>query len=96
MRYWRTADRGKVDDFLAHHGIEGQRWGVKHGPPYPLDSETSTGNKLKTKDDVSIPAIAAVAAIYAIPVAVAGTQMAMNNHEKKKYNNAHDEFRKKL
>lgn len=22
---------------LYHHGIDGQRWGVKHGPPYPLD-----------------------------------------------------------
>lgn len=23
---------------LAHHGIKGQKWGVKNGPPYPLDS----------------------------------------------------------
>ncbi len=23
-------------DELAHHGIKGQRWGVKNGPPYPL------------------------------------------------------------
>lgn len=22
---------------LAHHGIKGQKWGVKNGPPYPLD-----------------------------------------------------------
>lgn len=22
---------------LYHHGIDGQRWGVRHGPPYPLD-----------------------------------------------------------
>lgn len=27
-----------VDEFLAHHGIKGQEWGVKNGPPYPLDS----------------------------------------------------------
>lgn len=37
MRYWRTANRDKVDDFLVHHGVDGQKWGVKHGPPYPLD-----------------------------------------------------------
>lgn len=23
-------------DYLAHHGIQGQRWGVRNGPPYPL------------------------------------------------------------
>lgn len=44
--------------WLAHHGIEGQKWGIQHGPPYPLGSDVSTGNKLKissnkefTKDD---------------------------------------------
>lgn len=24
------------EDSLAHHGIEGQKWGVRNGPPYPL------------------------------------------------------------
>ena len=33
---------------LAHHGVEGQKWGKRHGPPYPLDSKISTGNKLKS------------------------------------------------
>ena len=23
--------------YLAHHGIRGQKWGVRNGPPYPLD-----------------------------------------------------------
>lgn len=23
-------------DFLVHHGIKGQEWGVRNGPPYPL------------------------------------------------------------
>lgn len=26
------------DDFLAHHGILGQKWGHRNGPPYPLNS----------------------------------------------------------
>lgn len=26
-------------DYLAHHGVLGQRKGVRHGPPYPLDYE---------------------------------------------------------
>lgn len=25
-------------DVVMHHGIEGQRWGKRNGPPYPLDS----------------------------------------------------------
>lgn len=32
---------------LMHHGIDGQKWGVKHGPPYPLDDSKSTGSRLK-------------------------------------------------
>lgn len=24
------------DDSLEHHGIDGQKWGVRNGPPYPL------------------------------------------------------------
>ena len=35
------------DDILEHHGIKGQKHGVRNGPPYPLDSSISTGNKLK-------------------------------------------------
>lgn len=31
---------------LQHHGIEGQKWGVRHGPPYPLSRNTkNTGLK---------------------------------------------------
>lgn len=26
--------------YLEHHGIQGQKWGVQNGPPYPLDTET--------------------------------------------------------
>jgi len=25
------------DSELAHHGIKGQKWGVRNGPPYPSD-----------------------------------------------------------
>lgn len=34
-------------NFLAHHGIDGQKWGVRNGPPYPLSK--STHNKVVTK-----------------------------------------------
>ena len=34
---------------LYHHGIQGQKWGVRNGPPYPLDFSKSTGSKLKNE-----------------------------------------------
>lgn len=29
------------ENHLEHHGVDGQRWGVKHGPPYPLDDNAA-------------------------------------------------------
>lgn len=38
--------------FLAHHGIMGQKWGKKNGPPYPLDSsQKSVAEKKRGKSD---------------------------------------------
>lgn len=50
-------------DELYHHGIKGQKWGVRNGPPYPLDSggicKRFDGNLLKSQHlankDVTIP-----------------------------------------
>ncbi len=27
-------------DFIMHHGIKGQKWGIRNGPPYPLKRNT--------------------------------------------------------
>lgn len=36
------------NDFrLYHHGVKNQKWYVRNGPPYPLDSSISTGKSLK-------------------------------------------------
>lgn len=43
-----------VDEFLAHHGISGQKWGVKHGPPYPLDRNTSSAIKKSSKISINV------------------------------------------
>lgn len=40
----------RFEDFLAHHGIKGQRWGVKNGPPYPLDQETAGKVRMHAKN----------------------------------------------
>lgn len=36
-----------MHNYLIHHGIKGQQWGVQNGPPYPLSSDISTGKRLK-------------------------------------------------
>lgn len=36
--------------WLAHHGVKDQQWGVKNGPPYPLDRSISDGHKLIKSD----------------------------------------------
>lgn len=34
MEAWRK------ELYLAHFGIKGQHWGIRRGPPYPLDAKT--------------------------------------------------------
>lgn len=48
-------------NYLMHHGVKGQKWGVQNGPPYPLDagnhsaSEKKAGwrDSLKSKSKIS-------------------------------------------
>lgn len=35
--------------WLAHHGIKGQKWGIRNGPPYPLESDDNFGRSLLKK-----------------------------------------------
>lgn len=44
---------GVVRDFshLEHHGIPGQKWGVRNGPPYPLSRQEQSYRKAKTIAD---------------------------------------------
>ena len=41
------------DGYLSHHGIKGQQWGVKNGPPYPIhrDAAYNTANDIYNKLD---------------------------------------------
>ena len=54
--------REELENYIAHHGIKNQKWGVRHGPPYPLDSSThrkvvknteKKSNVKKSEDDSS-------------------------------------------
>lgn len=39
--------------YLLHHQVKGAKWGVRHGPPYPLGSDVSDGKKLIKNEDLS-------------------------------------------
>lgn len=74
-------------DELSHHGIKGQQWGVRNGPPYPLDSSVSTGKRLKTqKNDEGSAALAYIALMYTLPFAPAIAKAAKNKIVKSNYN----------
>lgn len=38
---------GDINDYISHHGILGQRWGKKNGPPYPLGSGDHSASEKK-------------------------------------------------
>lgn len=66
--------------FLAHHGIVGQKWGKRNGPPYPLNASTHNrvvkrGKKTGSFDTV----LKAVALTSPIATHIAITSKAKNN-----------------
>lgn len=40
-----------MEDMILHYGIDGQKWGVRHGPPYPLSRQKDKKWSVKTKND---------------------------------------------
>lgn len=45
----RIADKLDETGELCHHGIKGQKWGVRNGPPYPLNKNEKASASEKTK-----------------------------------------------
>lgn len=36
-------------DYLLHFGVKGQKWGVRNGPPYPLERKKNERSEAKEK-----------------------------------------------
>ena len=36
-----------INGYLCHHGIQGQKWGVRNGPPYPLSASARSAAEKK-------------------------------------------------
>lgn len=45
--YLRHYSKPSLDECLAHHGIRGQKWGVRNGPPYPLGEKDHSASEKK-------------------------------------------------
>lgn len=71
MNYYIQTNKENNTTYLTHHGIQGQKWGIKNGPPYPLDKQTVKNiKKANAIATVSISAAASiVATVAAGPVA---------------------------
>lgn len=44
MRFY-TATPDYYNDYICHHGVKGQQWGVRNGPPYPI-KENKASNRI--------------------------------------------------
>ena len=64
------------NDYLSHHGIQGQKWGKKNGPPYPLsagahssaEKKAMYGNSDQSKKDSNTKSGLAFAAVMALNI----------------------------
>lgn len=59
---WVCRKADSKSTYLCHHGIKGQKWGIRNGPPYPIKgnkklNKNKTLTKEKEDDNVVLNAI---------------------------------------
>lgn len=72
--------------FLMHHGVKGQKWGERNGPPYPLKPNQRSAAERKAAGDTqgSVAVMAALTAISLAPVAISLASDAIKQHKNEK------------
>ena len=77
---WYIIPKEKVNE-LYHYGIKDQKWGVKNGPPYPLDpSKRKSGSNLNAS---SLPTVRLPKAEYAHVMSEIATNISNEQREQK-------------
>lgn len=63
--------------YLCHHGKKGMKWGVRNGPPYPIDGskEFPVSLKISAKDGTLVTSVSSHAADQAKSRGVTTDQM---------------------
>lgn len=86
---------------LVHHGIKGQKWGEKNGPPYPLKSsqKSSSEKAVKARTDAGLGATVAltvmtVAYIAAVAKAAKSTASKTEAEFRKNRKEYHEKLKK--
>lgn len=93
--------------FLKHHGILGQKWGVKNGPPYPLvggsydnrnklEIRESKKQKRKRHEDFTIKAGTTLATLSVDPNRTKGADMFYAAFDKRDIHEYNALFNKKM
>ena len=83
------------DEYLEHHGIKGQKWGVRNGPPYPLaDNAHSTSEKKATlvSDQKAGGAEVLVAELAFYSAVIAAAVVAAKVADKRRTQHFEDEY----
>lgn len=98
-------ERYSYNDFrsyeLSHHGILGQKWGQRNGPPYPLQpgAYSAAERKAVRSDRGDLDELVITTAVYAIPIltvlAVKGVKEIKTRNKISKLEHAYDDERSK-
>lgn len=100
----------RLDEHIEHHGVQGQKWGVRNGPPYPLQPGSRTnetkGFSEKARDFVDKhkneraglidPVTDYILFSYVMPIVFMFTYVAVSNHLTIKKMKQEQEDNKKL
>ena len=86
----------RTEEYLAHHGIKGQKWGVRNGPPYPLKEGAHSSAEKKAGGPIATAILGGIAAhIVALAAAYAAVKLSVDAADKRKTKQYNEEYYQK-